>query len=87
MWQNKISRLDQSAWRRAMNGTPRRSAWSWWYLLFIIQFVAVLWPPFFNKAEPAWTGLPFFHWYQLLWVLIGAVLTAVVYFATDRAAR
>jgi hypothetical protein len=24
-----------------------------------------------------------FYWYQLLWVLIGAALTAIVYFATD----
>src|ERR1051325_4371129 len=61
----------------------RRSAWSWWYLLFIIQFVAVLWPPFYNKLEPTLWGVPFFYWYQLAWVIIGAVLTAIVYFATD----
>jgi hypothetical protein len=53
-----------------------------WYLLLVVQFVAVLWPPFYNTAEPYWHGVPFFYWYQLLWVLIGAVLTAVVYFAT-----
>ena len=36
-----------------MNGrSERRSGWSWWYLLFVVQFVAVLWPPFYNKAEP-----------------------------------
>ncbi len=61
----------------------RRRAWSWWYLLFIIQFVAVLWPPFYNRAEPSLIGMPFFYWYQLLWVIIGAVLTAIVYFATE----
>ena len=65
------------------NGT----GWSWWYLLFIIQFVAVLWPPFYNQAEPSWIGIPFFYWYQLLWVLIGAVLTAIVYFATEHQPR
>jgi hypothetical protein len=53
-----------------------------WYLLLVVQFVAVLWPPFYNTADPYWHGVPFFYWYQLLWVLIGAVLTAVVYFAT-----
>ena len=53
-----------------------------WHLLLLVQFVAVLWPPFYNTAEPYWHGVPFFYWYQLLWVLIGAVLTAVVYFAT-----
>ena len=44
------------------------SGWSWWYLLFLIQFVAVLWPPFYNTAEPSWAGIPFFYWYQMLWV-------------------
>src|SRR5260370_34320790 len=26
--------------------------WSWWYLLLLIPFVAVLWVPFYNSAEP-----------------------------------
>jgi hypothetical protein len=30
-----------------------------------------------------WIGIPYFYWYQLLWILIGAVITAVVYFATE----
>jgi hypothetical protein len=51
--------------------------------LFLVQVIAVIWPAFYNKVEPSWIGLPFFYWYQLLWVLIGAVLTAIVYFATD----
>jgi hypothetical protein len=60
-----------------------RRGWSWWYLLFVLQFVAVLWPSFFNSAEPSWAGIPFFYWYQMLWVIVGAVLTAIVYFATE----
>ena len=65
-------------------GRPsERSGWSWWYLLFAIQFVAVLWPPFYNSVEPSWAGIPFFYWYQLLWIIIGAILTAIVYFATE----
>ena len=51
----------------------KRGGWSWWYLLFVVQFVAVLWPPFYNKVEPPWIGIPFFYWYQLLWVIISAV--------------
>jgi Protein of unknown function (DUF3311) len=62
----------------------RQRGWSWWYLLLLVQFVAVLWPPFYNRAEPTWIGMPFFYWYQLLWVIIGAVLTAIVYFATEK---
>jgi hypothetical protein len=61
----------------------RQQGWSWWYMLFLVQFVAVLWPPFYNRAEPALIGLPFFYWYQLFWVMGGAILTAIVHFATD----
>jgi hypothetical protein len=63
--------------------TPKIREWSWWYLLFLVQFVAALWPPFYNKVEPYWIGIPFFYWFQLLMVVIGAVLTAIVYFATE----
>jgi hypothetical protein len=68
---------------REVSGQRRRT-WSWWYLLFVIQFVAMLWPPFYNRVEPTLIGVPFFYWYQLLWVVIGAILTAIVYFATER---
>ena len=62
---------------------PWRQGWSWWYLLFVVQVLAVLWLPFFNRVEPTWIGMPFFYWYQLLWVIIGAALTAIVHFATS----
>jgi len=61
-----------------------RSTWSWWYLLFLVQFVAVLWPPFYNKAEPALLGMPFFYWYQLTCVVVAAVMTAIIYVITER---
>lgn len=56
--------------------------WSGWYLLFLIQFIAVLWPPFYNRLEPVWAGVPFFYWYQMLCVIGGALITALVYIAT-----
>jgi hypothetical protein len=61
----------------------RRGGWSWWYLLFVAQYGVILWPPFYNRAEPYFLGVPFFYWFQMLWVIISAVFTAVVYFATD----
>jgi Protein of unknown function (DUF3311) len=63
--------------------SKKRSGWRWWYLLLLVQFVAVLWPPFYNKLDPYCAGMPFFYGYQLLWVIIGAALTAIVYFATE----
>ena len=68
--------------QRTNQASERQRGWSWWYLLFVIQFVAVLWPPFYNRAEPALAGMPFFYWYQLAWVIVGAILTTIVYFAT-----
>jgi hypothetical protein len=66
-----------------MNGAQKKSRkGSWWYLLFVVQFAVVLWPPFYNKVEPTLFGVPFFYWFQLLWVIVSAVFTAVVYFAT-----
>jgi Protein of unknown function (DUF3311) len=67
----------------SMSERSRRTGWSWWYLLFVVQVAAVVWPPLYNRVEPAWIGMPFFYWYQLLWVIVGAVLTAIVYFATE----
>jgi hypothetical protein len=74
-----------------MNGgngrDPDTTRWSWWYLLFIIQLVAIIWPPFYNRVEPTFIGMPFFYWYQFLWVILGAILTAIVYFAVAHERR
>ena len=57
-----------------------------WYVLLLLQFPAVLVPSFYARATPQLWGFPFFYWYQLLWVIIGAVLTGVVYvFTRERA--
>jgi hypothetical protein len=51
----------------------------WARLLLLLPFIAVLWVPFYNRAEPMVLGIPFFYWYQLLWILLGALLIFVVY--------
>ena len=61
-----------------------RQARAGWYALLLLQFVLALCVPVYNRIEPAFGGVPFFYWYQLLMVLVCAVLTAVVYFATER---
>ncbi|MFD0695727.1 DUF3311 domain-containing protein [Paenibacillus sp. GCM10027628] len=66
------------------NKQNEKKASQWWYILLIIPFIAMLWPSSYSTAEPALAGMPFFYWYQMLWVIISAVLTAVVYFATKR---
>jgi Protein of unknown function (DUF3311) len=73
--------------KRARGATPmdenRERAWSPWYLLLLIQFIPALAVPFYNRAEPAVAGIPFFYWFQLALVLVSAVVTATVYFATE----
>ena len=58
-----------------------------WYLLLIIPYVAMIWVPSYNVKEPEWAGIPFFYWYQLLWIWIGAGLTVIVYVATRDSSR
>ena len=64
------------------NGASGRLSWA--HLLLIIPYFAVLWVPFYNSAEPSWQGIPFFYWYQLLWIILGAVLVGIVYLVTER---
>jgi Protein of unknown function (DUF3311) len=65
----------------SIHSTRMRRHWRW-HLLLILPFVGTLWVPFFNAVEPRAFGIPYFYWYQFLWVGISAGLTAVVYFAT-----
>jgi hypothetical protein len=67
-----------SAFARDVNTGSARG----WYLLLLVPFVFILWVPFYASGEPVLFGFPFFYWYQFLWIVISAVLTAIVYFAT-----
>ena len=62
---------------RNRNGASKRQRW--FLLLLVVPFVVLLWPPFYNFRDPTFAGFPFFYWFQLLWVVITAVITAVVY--------
>jgi hypothetical protein len=53
-------------------------------LLLIVPFVAVLWVPFYNSREPVLAGVPFFYWYQMLWIVLGALLLYPAYRAEKR---
>ena len=64
----------------AMVTRPAQKNRRWFLLLLIIPFIALLWPPFYNFRDPALFGIPFFYWYQMLWIIITSVITAFVYF-------
>jgi hypothetical protein len=63
---------------------PAGGASRLWYLLLLLPFVALFWVSSYNRVEPQLGGIPFFYWYQLLWIPVSAVLTLIVYFATHR---
>ncbi|MGQ0741160.1 MAG: DUF3311 domain-containing protein [Alphaproteobacteria bacterium] len=70
-----------------MPSKPRRKGYSLWVrLLALIPFAAYAWVPFYNRIEPELAGVPFFYWYQLLWVVIGALLLGLAY-VLDSSAR
>ena len=48
-------------------------------LCLVAPFVAMLWVGSYAKTDPALGGIPFFYWYQMLWVLISTVLTMIAY--------
>ena len=53
----------------------------------LAPFVGTLWVPFYDSAEPRIAGVPYFYWYQFLWIGVSAAITAVVYFATRERSR
>ncbi|MDQ6826242.1 MAG: DUF3311 domain-containing protein [Candidatus Eremiobacteraeota bacterium] len=53
-----------------------------WYALLIVPFAATLWPPFYAHRDPVVLGLPFFYWYQMLWVIITSLLVGLVLIMT-----
>lgn len=48
-------------------------------LCLVTPFAAMLWVGSYAKADPAFIGIPFFYWYQMLWVPISTALTVIAY--------
>src|SRR5207302_10845540 len=53
--------------------TPNGSRTPWgWYILLVLPFIGILWVSSYDSADPALFGIPFFYWYQFLWIFISA---------------
>ncbi|MET7450936.1 DUF3311 domain-containing protein [Streptomyces sp. NPDC005574] len=48
-------------------------------LCLAAPFLAMLWIGSYARTDPAFIGIPFFYWYQMLWVLISTALTMTAY--------
>ncbi|MEY9871824.1 membrane protein implicated in regulation of membrane protease activity [Streptacidiphilus sp. MAP12-33] len=48
-------------------------------VLLAAPFVALLWVGSYATLTPTFVGIPFFYWYQLLWVILSALMTGIAY--------
>ena len=53
-------------------------------VLLIVPFVALLWVNSYTRLTPSFIGIPFFYWYQLLWVIVSAACTGGAYLLLRR---
>jgi len=54
------------------------------HLLLLLPYAAILWIPSYNRIEPEFAGIPFFYWYQLLWIPLGALILLPIYLSEER---
>lgn len=52
-----------------------------------LPLIAMMWVDSYARVEPTLLGIPFFYWYQMLWVPITASLTAAAYLLVLREKR
>jgi uncharacterized membrane protein YhdT len=60
---------------------PRETRWTW---LLVVPLLGTLIPAIYNTQDPALFGLPFFYWYQMVWIPVSVLMTTLVYRATKR---
>ncbi len=50
-----------------------------YYSLLLLPFLALLYPPLYAHDSPRVFGVPFFYWYQLVWLIVTAAIITFVY--------
>jgi len=49
-----------------------------------VPLLGTLIPVIYNTRDPELIGIPFFYWYQMLWIPISVLCTLTVYQKTKR---
>lgn len=52
-----------------------------------LPFAAMLWVDSYARLTPSLIGIPFFYWYQMLWVVLSTLLTVIAYVIVRRHER
>jgi Protein of unknown function (DUF3311) len=66
----------------AKHSIQSRSDSKLWNVLLLAPLVALLWVPFYNSIEPTLWGIPFFYWYQFVWVFLTSAIIIWVHHKT-----
>jgi hypothetical protein len=69
---------DRYVRRERRPGLVRRLA----YTLLVLECMVVLVPSIYGRLTPKLFGIPFFYWFQLLWIIVAMVITGIVYLLT-----
>jgi len=64
-----------------------RRRWHLIALLLLVPLIGTLVPELYNRTAPSTGGMPFFCWYQFLWIPISVNCTWIVYRVTTRRPR
>jgi hypothetical protein len=51
----------------------------WAAVALCFPFVFLLWPDFYSMDQPEVWGIPFFYWFQLMWIPITSLITLTLY--------
>lgn len=64
--------------------TKGRGGRAFWLLLLLAVVTVSLWVPLYNRDQPRLAGIPFFYWFQFVWIIFSAICTALTYRADVR---
>lgn len=65
--------------RRGVASGEAGAKWQW---LFLVPFLGTFFPWIYNTRDPELFSIPFFYWYQIVWLPISVVVTIFVYLKT-----
>jgi hypothetical protein len=79
--------MEEDVMEQPRPGRTRVGIWIVITVVLVAALIGTLWVPFYNHLTPALGGFPFFYWYQLMWVPIVAILSALAYLLSRVARR
>jgi hypothetical protein len=60
---------------------PNKIIFRWWNLLLLLPLLMLI-TAWYDKDQPRLFGMPFFYWFQFVYVFVGVICVAIVYAAT-----